>query len=413
MMPPTQPNIEVTKTTPATHNHVEDEFSIVCQSTPLPDNSDVNGSFLSDDYHPTRTYKHTYEYIPDWPDCEEEEEWIIDDVNICQELKQFRATSSHLTTTQGNIRDIRILSLYLIFPFMLSTSDSVTKYMPQSTRVLVKNELNRLYSAAPVPSTNLLVWSNTLRTLRVGWMEMKKKCNEIINDAIKAKDTNDLIASFILFELVPRLTKEVDADETGEDTFVKNYIDCFFDNIFSVDDHFYQSWANIVLINTNDSQYKPDWFAYVKPWIKKFKLATCEIKPPSKVGRGDISDFVKLGIEMRDMLDEILSIGVDDASVFGILIEGKQVSTYAMNTKSGVFRMIQLGEYNAIEKLSELGHFPALFTGLMQVKNIALNTARAIEKTERENSRGKKRERVDRRKSAGSIPTLKKLRPST
>lgn len=39
-----------------------------------------------------------------------------------------------------------------------------------------------------------------------------------------------------------------------------------------------------------------------------------------------------------------------------------------MNTKSGVFRMIQLGEYNAIEKLSELGHFPALFTGLMQVK---------------------------------------------
>lgn len=39
-----------------------------------------------------------------------------------------------------------------------------------------------------------------------------------------------------------------------------------------------------------------------------------------------------------------------------------------MNTKSGIFRMIQLGEYNVIEKLSELGHFPALFTGLMQVK---------------------------------------------
>lgn len=91
---------------------------------------------------------------------------------------------------------------------------------------------------------------------------------------------------------------------------------------FSFFSHFINNRANIVLINTNDSQYKPDWFAYVKPWIKKFKLATCEIKPPSKVGRGDISDFVKLGIEMRDMLDEILSIGVDDASVFGILIEG-------------------------------------------------------------------------------------------
>lgn len=93
-------------------------------------------------------------------------------------------------------------------------------------------------------------------------------------------------------------------------------------NFFFFFAHLIINRANIVLINTNDSQYKPDWFAYVKPWIRKFKLATCEIKPPSKVGRGDISDFVKLGIEMRDMLNEILSIGVDDASVFGILIEG-------------------------------------------------------------------------------------------
>ena len=67
---------------------------------------------------------------------------------------------------------------------MLSTSDSVTKYMPQSTRVLVKNELNRLYSAAPVPSTNLLVWTNTLRVSRsfsfifLLFFKKKKKKNE-------------------------------------------------------------------------------------------------------------------------------------------------------------------------------------------------------------------------------------------
>lgn len=93
-------------------------------------------------------------------------------------------------------------------------------------------------------------------------------------------------------------------------------------NFFFFFSHFINNRAKIVLINTNNSQYKPDWFAYVKPWIKNFKLATCEIKPPSKVGCGDISDFIKLGIQMRDILDEILSIGVDNASVFGILIEG-------------------------------------------------------------------------------------------
>ncbi|KAI9270047.1 hypothetical protein EDC94DRAFT_597939 [Helicostylum pulchrum] len=42
--------------------------------------------------------------------------------------------------------------------------------MPQSTRVLVKKELNHLYSAAPAPSINLLVWSKTLRTLRVEFL---------------------------------------------------------------------------------------------------------------------------------------------------------------------------------------------------------------------------------------------------
>lgn len=65
---------------------------------------------------------------------------------------------------------------------MLSTNDSVTKYMPQLTRVLVKNELNHLYSAAPVPSTNLLVWSNRLRVSGsfsfIFLLFFKKKQNE-------------------------------------------------------------------------------------------------------------------------------------------------------------------------------------------------------------------------------------------
>ncbi|CEP13904.1 hypothetical protein [Parasitella parasitica] len=114
------------------------------------------------------------------------------------------------------------------------------------------------------------------------------------------------------------------------------------------------------------------------------------------------------------MLDEILKIGVDDVSVLGILIEGKQMSTYAMNFKCGVYRMIQLGEYNVITTQSELGCFGALFTGLMQVKNIALDTARLIEATEREHLHGKKRGHVSQRSSTGSTtPTLKKIHLNT
>lgn len=68
---------------------------------------------------------------------------------------------------------------------------------------------------------------------------------------------------------------------------------------------------------------KPDWTLYVKPWYTRFDLASCEVKPPSKVGSGDITDFEKMGLELKEMLEPLLQIGVEDAHVFGILVEGK------------------------------------------------------------------------------------------
>lgn len=41
---------------------------------------------------------------------------------------------------------------------------------------------------------------------------------------------------------VPQLTKYIDDDEKGEDTFVKNYLESFLVNVFSIEDSIYQSW---------------------------------------------------------------------------------------------------------------------------------------------------------------------------
>lgn len=69
---------------------------------------------------------------------------------------------------------------------------------------------------------------------------------------------------------------------------------------------------------------KPDWLCYVRPWSKKIDLALCEVKSPGKSGSADVSDFVKLGVEMKAMLNKLVGIiGIDDAAVFGILVEGK------------------------------------------------------------------------------------------
>lgn len=39
-----------------------------------------------------------------------------------------------------------------------------------------------------------------------------------------------------------------------------------------------------------------------------------------------------------------------------------------MDMKSKIYRMVQLGDFDLIQRQSQLGNFPALFTGLMQVK---------------------------------------------
>ncbi|KAG1039318.1 hypothetical protein G6F43_012535 [Rhizopus delemar] len=192
------------------------------------------------------------------------------------------------------------------------------------TSKLVEKDIESLYEAPPTTTANLLLWCEKLRTMKLDWFRMKNECRNIVNKAHETGDDHEVLASYILFDIVPQLTKYVDDDEKGEDTFIKNYLECFLANVFSIEESMYQSWANVVLNNKNDDQVKPDWIAYVKPWFKKFNIVACEVKPPSKVGRGDISDYVKLGIEMKDMLNEIMDARVASASVLGILVEGKR-----------------------------------------------------------------------------------------
>lgn len=69
---------------------------------------------------------------------------------------------------------------------------------------------------------------------------------------------------------------------------------------------------------------KPDWLAYVRPCKQKIDLVTCEVKPPGRQTYGHQSDFVKLGLEMRSMLNAMIDvISKEDALAFGILVEGK------------------------------------------------------------------------------------------
>jgi hypothetical protein len=165
----------------------------------------------------------------------------------------------------------------------------------------------------------------------------------------------------------PRLARPLNASDTAEDSFVYNYLNAYLDNIFSTERLFYQAWANLTL-NSSKDNLKPDWTLYIKPWFKKFEITSCEVKPPGKVGRGDVSDFVKIGLELKGMLDSIVEIGVENASVFGILVEGQSISFYCMNVVGPAYCLYQLGSPQLITKSSQLPLFPSLFETFLKFK---------------------------------------------
>ncbi|KAG0162808.1 hypothetical protein DFQ30_001248, partial [Apophysomyces sp. BC1015] len=205
---------------------------------------------------------------------------------------------------------------------MLHEPESVTKYIGHHDHV--KKDLNIVTTGLPALSTELLAWCHSLSMFERNWRSLKSKCSDLVQEA-KTMDETDQLATYVLFNL-----------------------------------------ANSSL--ESNPQLKPDWTLYVKPWHTKIDLATCEVKPPGKPGSSDLSDFVKLGVELRTMLNALIGVGIEDANVFGILVEGLTVSTFAMDMKAQVYRMVQLGSFTLVSKRSQFGLFPTLFGGLIQIK---------------------------------------------
>ncbi|KAI8340880.1 hypothetical protein BC941DRAFT_450335 [Chlamydoabsidia padenii] len=90
------------------------------------------------------------------------------------------------------------------------------------------------------------------------------------------------------FDRAPRLTSlSLKSNESScEGTFVLHYLDDVLEGVFSQEPLLQQEWTNGWLTTSKEEKstkaLKPDWVAFVKPWINKIDLAACEVKPPNK-----------------------------------------------------------------------------------------------------------------------------------
>lgn len=75
---------------------------------------------------------------------------------------------------------------------------------------------------------------------------------------------------------------------------------------------------------------KPDFGIYANGLSHRFVVLVAEVKPIE--GRQKLeNDKVKIGKEMKIMMNELFDVGIHDPVVFGILVMDDHLYTYAMH----------------------------------------------------------------------------------
>ena len=101
---------------------------------------------------------------------------------------------------------------------------------------------------------------------------------------------------------------------------------------------------------------------------KRFVVLVAEFEPP---GGKDImeSDLVKIGNEMRFMVNRLVKLGVESPVVGGILANKNTLSTYKFEIKGAeVYSMVQLSSIKLFTNTLEFSLIPTITSYLHQLK---------------------------------------------
>ncbi|KAI9494178.1 hypothetical protein BDB00DRAFT_336819 [Zychaea mexicana] len=162
-----------------------------------------------------------------------------------------------------------------------------------------------------------------------------------------------------------------------EDTLVHTYLHAPLHALFVKDAPFGHKWANAVLESSRDSpnQLFPDFTAYKRASGRTYDLFVVEVKRPTS----SKSDFIKMGIMLRGMIDKLVELSVPNPTVCGLIVKGFKCTTYRLDLKAKhVYRMVELQEFLLPQESYQVGCLPTCIQALGQVKEILAQTAKNI-----------------------------------
>jgi hypothetical protein len=164
-----------------------------------------------------------------------------------------------------------------------------------------------------------------------------------------------------------------------ENAFTDQHLSPFIKEIFS--------FENITMrlgethICNNHLLHLSDYVgSYQAPTGQTYDVLTVEIKPPKKSSESQLeSDLVKVGKEMKDMIDVLVDLGVETPTVAGALLEGFSMTTYTMQlVYEGVYIMLERSKVDLLRRPSDIFSAPGITESLMQLANSMKGTIRDI-----------------------------------
>lgn len=115
-------------------------------------------------------------------------------------------------------------------------------------------------------------------------------------------------------------------------------------------------------------EFKPDYALFVNGLSKRFVVLVAEFKHPESKQRME-SDMVKIGKEMRAMLNRLVKLGIKDPIVCGVLVNKNYMSTYKMDLPSPrLYRTVQLSSLALFKSATDLPLLPTIVSRLQQLK---------------------------------------------
>ncbi|KAG1057487.1 hypothetical protein G6F43_000686 [Rhizopus delemar] len=139
-------------------------------------------------------------------------------------------------------------------------------------------------------------------------------------------------------------------------------------------------------------KFKPDYIAYVKTRSTRYDPTIAKVKPTSANPGKPPSDLVKLGQQMKVMLNNLISYKISSSVVCGILVEGKDCSLYKMDIiGQSFYRMVLVASFPLCTTLSKLCLVPNMSLCMIYLKDITIDTAKKVEKSELTKAKGQRK----------------------